>query len=478
LRALHLGFWGWRMPKIARRSLVVAGVMVVAAGFPLAGAEAQGLGDWPTYLNNGARTGFNSAETVITPTSAPHLTKLWADSGSGAVSAEPVQVHGVVYYGSWNGHENAVKASTGAKLWSRFLGQFHDTACVPSTVGVASTAAVGTITVNGTATRTVFVGGADANFYALNASTGAVIWKTPLGVATQPDRFLWSSPLLFNGSIYENVASCGNGRAGGEVVQMDAVTGTIQHDLHIAPIGCFGSGVWGSDTVDTATGDIYFATGENNGSCTEPLSVALVQTDSSLNVLSHWQVPASQLPNKDSDFGSTPTLFTATINGVVRKMVGLENKNGIYYAFNRSAIASGPLWHKRMSVGGPSPEGGRGDISPSAWDGHHLFVGGGITTLGGVRCAGSIRELRPSTGAKIWADCLQSGPVLGAVAMVPGVVFIGAGNTAYGVSARTGAILWSHKDKSSGSTFWGALTISHGQVYAGNQDGNLFAFHT
>src|SRR5215472_18535266 len=212
------------MLKVDAQLLAVAGVMVVVAGFPLAGG-AQALGDWPTYLNNGARTGFNSAETVITPASAPQLTQLWADSGSGAISAEPVQVNGVVYYGSWNGHENAVKASTGAALWSRFLGQLKDTACVPSTLGVGSTATVSTITVNGTATRAVFVGGGDANFYALNASTGAVIWKTPLGIGTQPDRFLWSSPLLYNGSLYEGVASCGNGRASGEIVQMDAVTG-------------------------------------------------------------------------------------------------------------------------------------------------------------------------------------------------------------------------------------------------------------
>jgi hypothetical protein len=32
-----------------------------------------------------------------------------------------------------------------------------------------------------------------------------VIWQTPLGVP--PDDFLWSSPLVYNGSIYEWVAS-------------------------------------------------------------------------------------------------------------------------------------------------------------------------------------------------------------------------------------------------------------------------------
>jgi polyvinyl alcohol dehydrogenase (cytochrome) len=460
------------------RLFAAAGIVVVLAGVPLTGAQAQTSGDWPTYLNNGARTGYNSAETVVTPATAPHLTQLWADTAGGAVSAEPIQVNGVVYYGSWDGYEHAVNAATGTQLWSAFLGQTTDANCSPPTVGVASTATVGTITVNGTATQAVFVGGGDGNFYALNASSGAVIWKTPLG--TPPAYFLWSSPLFYNGSIYEGIASFGDcPLIRGGIVQLNAATGTVQHTLYTVPSGCTGASVWGSPTVDTATGDIYFGTG-NAGSCSspEPLAVAVIKTDSSLNLLSSWQIPATQLPNRDSDFGSTPTLFTATISGVVHQMVGLQNKNGIYYAFDRSAISSGPLWHKRMSVGGACPQCGRADISPSAWDGHHLFVGSENTTVTGVSCLGSIRELRPSTGKTAWVDCLQSGGVLGAVTAVPGVAFVGAGNTAYAVGTSTGAILWRDQDTNSASNFWGAPAISNGHVYFGNQDGNLYAFGT
>jgi outer membrane protein assembly factor BamB len=464
------------MLRTARWLFAAAGVMGVAAVLPLTGARAQASGDWPTYLDNGGRTGFNSAETAITPSTAPNLTQRWADGAGGAVSAEPVQVNGVVYYGSWDGHERAVDAATGTRLWSASLGQTTDTNCTPPTVGVASTATVGTITVNGTATQAVFVGGGDGNFYALNASTGAVIWKTPLG--TPPDYFLWSSPLLYNGSIYEGIASFGDcPLIRGGIVQLDAATGAVQHRLYTVPAGCTGAGVWGSPAVDTATGDMYFGTG-NAGSCgsSEPFAVAVVQADSSLNLLSSWKVPSSQLPNTDSDFGSTPTLFHATKSGVVHQMVGLQNKNGIYYTFDRSAVSRGPLWQKRMSVGGPSPEHGKADISPSAYDGHHLFVASEQTQIGGVSCAGSIRELRPATGKAAWADCLQSGPVLGAVTAVPGVAFVGAGNTMYAVNTSTGAVLWSHQDTNAGSKFWGAPAISNGQVYVGNQDGNLYAF--
>ena len=452
-----------------------AAVVVVVAGAPLSGAGAQTSANWSTYLKNGARTGFNSAETVVTPRTAPDLAQLWADTAGGAVSAEPIQVNGVVYYGSWDGHERAVNAATGTQRWSAFLGQTTHTSCNPPTVGVASTATIGTITVNGTATQAVFVAGGNGNFYALNAATGAVIWKTPLD--TKLHGFLWSSPLLYQGSIYEGLASCGDSRARGGITQLNAATGAVRHTLHTAPRGCLGANVWGSPTVDTATGDIYFGTG-NAGSCSspEPLAVSVVKTDSSLSLRSSWQVPASQQPTRDSDFGSTPTLFTATISGVVHRMVGLQNKSGIYYALDRSAISQGPLWHKRMAVGGACPQCGKTDISPSAWDGHHLFVGGEQTTIRGVTCAGSIRELQPSTGKAAWVHCLQTGPVLGAVTAVRGVAFFGAGNTAYAVRTSTGATLWRHRDTASGSNFWGAPAISNGQVYFGNQDGNLYAF--
>jgi polyvinyl alcohol dehydrogenase (cytochrome) len=261
------------------------------------------------------------------------------------------------------------------------------------------------------------------------------------------------------------------------MVRMDAATGTVKNTLYTVPAGCNGADVWGSPTVDTATGDIYFATG-NTGWCSSPesLAAAVIKTNSSLSLLSSWQVPPGQLPNDDSDFGSTPTLFRASISGVVHPMVGIQNKNGIYYAFDRSAISRGPLWHQQMAGGGECPECGDADIAPSAYDGHHLLVGSAQTQIGGVTCAGSIRELRPSTGGTVWADCLQGGAVLGAVTAVPGVTFVGAGDTVYAVATRTGAILWSYQDTNGGSDFWGAPTISNGRVYFGNQDGNLYAF--
>ena len=465
------------MVRATSRLVAVAVIIGVLVGLPITAARAQPSGNWPTYLYNGPRTGYDGREKIITSSTARKLTRQWVHTTGRPISTQPIQVNGVVYYGSWNGYERAVDAASGAQRWAAFLGVTNDARCAPSTsIGVASTAAVGTIKVHGIATRAVFVGGGDGNFYALNASTGRKIWKTRLG--RPPGYFLWSSPLLYRGSIYEGVGSfadCPLVRGG--MVRMNAATGAVTSKFYTVPPGCVGADVWGSPAVDTATGDIYFATG-NAGPCQkrEPLAVAVIRTDASLKLLGSWRVPSANLPNHDSDFGSTPTLFSASIGGVVHQMMGIQNKNGIYYAFKRYDISRGPLWQDRVARSGNCPECGKGGIAPSAYNGHLLFIGGEKTSIGHAICAGSIRAVRPSTGKVVWADCLRSGPVLGAVTAVPGLVFVDAGNTVYAVGTNRGTIVWSYKDTHGGSGFWGAPTVSGGRVYVGNKDGHLYAF--
>lgn len=448
---------------------ITASAALIMSLCSAASANAATSGNWSTYLNNLGRTGFNGAETQITSSTVPNLKPVWTNS-SGSVSAQPVQVNGVVYYGSWDGYERAADAATGQVLWSTYLGQTTKSTCNPPSVGVASTATVGNVPINGVSTQVVFVGGGDQHFYALNAATGAVIWKTALG--TTASTFLWSSPLFYRGVVYEGVASFGDcPLIRSKIVAIRATTGAIRDTLFTAPSGCTGAGVWGSPAVDTSTGDIYFGTGNGSTTCTEPLSVAVIQATSSLSLLSSWQIPSAD-HGPDSDFGSTPTLFT--FGGI--PMVGLQNKNGVYYAFDRSSLSGGPVWKTQISKAGECPECGSGDISSSAWDGNYLYVGGGNTTIKGVSCRGSVQALQPGTGKIVWQDCLQGGPVIAAVTAVPGVVFLGAGTYFMAFGASTGSTLFSYQDTNPGSNFWAPPTISDGVAYLGNQDGTLFAF--
>ncbi|MDQ6645173.1 MAG: hypothetical protein M3Y76_12060 [Chloroflexota bacterium] len=71
----------------------------------------------------------------------------------------------------------------------------------------------------------------------------------------------------------------------------------------------------------------------------------------------------------DADFGGTPTLFTTSIRGTVHKLVGAVDKNGIYYAFDRTSVSSGPVWQRPIAIPGAYPQCGQGSISSSAWNG-------------------------------------------------------------------------------------------------------------
>ncbi len=441
------------------------------APLPISPQPTFGAGDWTGYLHDGARSGYNGAETILTPSTYPSLKQAWSVTAGGVISDQPAVVNGVSYWGSWDGALHATSA-TGSSLWTVNLGQTTDTSCDPQTAGVASSPSIGAV--NGV--TAVFVAGGNSRFYAVSAANGSILWSTSLG--TSPSHFLWSSPLVYNGGVYEGISSFGDcPLVAGAVVRMDENTGAVMNVLHTVPSGCIGVGVWGSVTVDTTTGVLYFATG-NSGSCgsAEPLAESVVAAKASnLSLISHWQIP-NQATGGDIDFGSTPTLFSATINGQNRALLGIVNKDGMYFAFDRTNITAGPVWSLQVGVGGDCPQCGTADISPSAFDGSELYVASGSTSINGVSCLSSVRALNPATGAPHWQDCLNAGTILAALTVTPGVVTATSGGKVLAFNTSTGALIWSFADTTTGSGFYGATVVSNGRLYVGNVDGKFFVF--
>ena len=466
--------------------VTLLGALVATGAFRVPTSQAQSPGNWSTFQFNNARTGFNASETIINPTSAPHLKLKWTTTTSGCsgspggptdISTQPVvsQDLQLIFWGSWDGCEHATNLS-GQQVWSTFIGQINMPQCgFPSTLGVASSATLTTVTIGGTSTPVVLVGGGDANFYALNALTGAVIWKTLLG--PQTGSFLWSSPAVYNGSIYEGLSSqldCP--LVQGQFLQLDATTGAIQNTFNVVPNGCIGGSVWGSPTIDESAGTLYFTTG-NHGRCpqTESFTVALIELRlSNLALVGFWQVPkVQQVP--DSDFGATPVLFQATIGGQVKSLVGAMNKNGIYYTFVRDNLSSGPVWEATIST----KPGGQPNDAPVAWDGSTLYVGGSDPTISGTVCSqkgAGLLALNPATGAFLWQKCLVGVCCeWGAVTVAPGVVVAVGFNALRVVAAATGKVLFSFFAQNHG-VFYGGASISNGMLYVGDSNGNLYAF--
>ena len=451
--------------RAVRSAIVLASVLMVVF---LSGC------DWTTYFQGSKRAGWGVYEPALNAASAPSLSKKWQTSDSGpdhGVFSQAIVAGGKVYWGSFDGYERATDTA-GHLVWKTFLGTTSPPACTePSEAGVVSTPTV--VTDTSTGTSVMYVGGGDSKMYALNALTGAVLWSTPVG--SKPDHFVWSSPLVNGNNVYIGVSSFGDcPLVQGQLLELDKSTGAIKHTFNVVPNGCTGGGVWGSPTLDTSAGTLYFTTG-NGGACgsSEPLAPAIVEVHASdLTLVGSWAVPPNQ-QGGDSDFGSTPTLFTGVIGGQQRNLVGAINKNGIYYTLGRDALASGPLWSRRIGGGGDDPISGTGDVASSAYDGTKLYVGGGfIQTSPTSSCNGTVNALNPSTGALVWSDCFQDGNPLGGVSGVNDVVTFGEGNNLVVVSAATGATLFTF---AGAGLFWAPPSIANGTLYEGDMSGNLYA---
>ena len=426
--------------------------------------------DWPAYLNGNSRSGYSGAETVLTPETASKLEPRWTLHGTSTISDQATVVGDRVYWGSWDGFEHATDARTGKELWRAYLGEETNRNCAPPHLGVASTAEVRTIRISGEPVSVLFVGGGDGSLYALEADSGSVLWSRNFG---SPKRgvFIWSSPAVYGGSVYIGVGSVGDcPLVAGKLVKLNTRTGATEATFRTVPRGCIGATIWTSPAIDEASGTVFVVTG-NPGDCTkpEPLAEAMIALSAgSLSLIGAWSTPlATRVP--DGDFGGTPTLFTATIDGVRRRLVGAASKNGFYYAFDRRNLASGPVWQSARISSLPDT------IAPSAWDGRRLYVAGHRTVIDGRQCEASIRAVDPSTGRFIWEDCLRGGGPNGALTAIPGVVFEGVGSILYAVSSRNGHVLFSYHETSF-HWFYSPASVARGSLYIGNSDGTFYSF--
>ena len=454
-------------------ALIVSGVCIMLPRLQAVQAARTGVGgDWPMYMHDVGRSGYNKAETIINRTSAPNLKVHWTYPGGGMIFSQPVVANGLIYWGSFDGYEHATDLN-GNLVWQQNLGS--RTTCAPvSPLGVVSTAAVSTVTINGTATSVVFVGGGDDHLYALDASSGSIIWSTPIGDPST-NTFIWDSPFVFNNNVYIGSATTGEASGckliPGQFFELNASNGSIVHTYNSVPGGCVGGGIWSSPTFDASDGSIYFTAGTQGGCTNDHNSIGIVKLRASdLKYLSSWQIPLNQRLTNDADFAGTPTLFTATINGTLQKMVGAVDKNGFYYAFNRASLSSGPVWSKQIAGAGACPQCGQGSISSAIWDGSRIFVAGGITTINGASCGGSVRALDPATGIFLWETCLPK-TVMGAISEVPGVIALIDGPNLTLLNTGSGAKLFNYS-----AHLYGTPSISNGVLYVGSTTNQLYAF--
>jgi outer membrane protein assembly factor BamB len=454
-----------RAIEIAALLLVVAGAAIpgsvllpVVAAPQVAAASAT---DWPMYLHDGSLSAA-STETILGSADAPNLRPAWTFKTGGMIAASATVVAGVAYVGSWDGYEYALNATTGAQIWKTYLGITTAPACSPPSLGVSS---IPTVTGG-----VVYLGGGDSNWYALNASTGAVLWTVPTGDnSATGGHYNWASPLIVGNSAYIGIASLGDcPLVQGQLLRVDLTTHLVAATANFVPTGQVGGGVWTTPSIDTSTNTVYVTTGTRN-MASQTTSEAMVALDATtLAIKSYWQIPLSAA-NADSDWGNSPILFS---DGNGRAMVAGINKNGFLYAFDRANLAAGPVWSEQIAIGGICPTCGDASVASMAFAGGLLYAAGGNTTIGGVGYPGAIRAINPTNGAVVWARGLAS-PVIPALAYDNGMIFAGVGPRLEVLDASSGARIGSY---ATGAVIYSPPSISGGIVYIGSGDGNEYAF--
>jgi outer membrane protein assembly factor BamB/regulation of enolase protein 1 (concanavalin A-like superfamily) len=439
---------------------LLAALSIIGLGVNTAQAAQDA---WTTSLHDNSRDGA-SGSTSISKGQAPYLTKLWSYSTGGPIASQPAIVNGVAYVGSWDGYEYALNAATGALIWKRFLGTTTGNSdCNPPQAWVSSAATVR----NGV----VYVGGGDSYWYALNASTGSVLWRVYTGDnSASGGHYNWSSPLIVNGYAYIGVASLGDcPLVQGQLLQVNLSTHQVVNTLDLVPTGSQGGGIWTSPAYDPNLNEIFTVTGTET-SDSETYAQAVVGINaSSLSVVDYWHLPENQAV-ADSDWTTSTGLYTAA-NGT--PMLVTTNKNGYTYGFNRKDLAAGPVWQHQTAIGNDCAVCGYSTVSSAAIANGTVFQAGGVTTINGVGYGGSVQALNGTSGAVVWQHP-EAGPVIGAITYLNGMVIAGAGSGVEVLDASNGHRLYSY-DTGTG-WIYAAPAVANGTIVTGNTAGVIYAF--
>ncbi len=436
--------------------------------------------DWPKYRRDLANTG-RSAETGLSSANVSLLKKKWTFDTGGKVSASPAvaTVGGVstVFVGSWSGNFFALNALTGQKIWSFAIDPV--VGCVlnnPSRIG--SSAAV--------ESGIVYFGAVNGFVYALDGTTGGLVWKIQLGDPCLGYE-IWSSPAVDTGVVYVGVASHNSAPCvAGRVVALNATTGaivwsfdTVDQTTCPVPGTCLGAAIWSSPAIDTTFNTLYIGTGNAGLGCVPSTPNATDYPDGviALNTSTGAFKSFYQAVPNDStdagDVGSSPVLHTTgqcAGSGPFDDWVSAADKNSIVYTFPRgntgflgspiqTDLASGELIASPALV-----------PSSTSSDCNHIFCPSGNGHLFDLRQGsdGTI-TIDQDIPINITGGCATPGncPLFSAPASITDVVFFGGGEGNFYAYSTSGQKLFS--TGTLGLVASGPA-ISHSRVYFGSFD--------
>ena len=472
---------------------------------------------WLTY--SGDYTGQrHSPLTMITPENVQDLVPIWTfqtgtmTRGRG-FETTPLVLDGVLYVTGSNNFAWALDARTGRPFW-----QYRRN--LPDDLTYGSSAPVNRGF--GILGDRLFMVTLDAHLLALDRKTGSVLWDIELadyriGYAAT------LAPLVIDDKVIVGISG-GEYPTRGFIDAYDPTTGDRIWRFYTVPSpGEFGSETWPDDPEVMARGGggtwmtgsfdpelnlIYWGTGNPNpdyyGEKREGDNLftnSIVAIEANTGILRwHYQFTPHDLHDWDSNH--VPVLADLVLDGELRKVVMVANRNGFFYMLDRvtgELLVGKPFtdttWAREIGSDGrpivlndgskgclPDPWGGTNFMPPSFNpDLGILFVTArevcatfvpqepeiipGRTSFGGVvwidrdQGYGALRAIDVRTGERQWEFRYPSATMAGVMTTASGLVFAGdhEGNF-MAFDASTGRNLWHYQ---TGSRIWGAAAMTH-----------------
>jgi polyvinyl alcohol dehydrogenase (cytochrome) len=414
---------------------------------------------WGADLNNSR---FQAAEMAgLRADQVPRLRLKWAFGfpGVATANAQPAVIGGMLFVGGADSKVRALDAKSGCTFWT-----------LATDAPVRTAISFGPLP--GKNEFAIFFGDVRGNAYAVNATTGALIWKQK--VEEHPAARITGTPALFSGVLYVPVSSieeATGSRASyecctfrGSVVALDAATGgpiwksytiaetprpTTRNAMGAQLYGPSGASVWSAPTIDVKRQALYVATSNSYSNPPADTSDAIIAFDLKTGqMLWHRQATPKDSyvvacygydktncpedPGPDHDFGQSPILVSLADG---RRALVIGQKSGIVHAFDPDD-GGNILWQTRVGKGGPL-----GGIEwGSAADQERVYVANSDVRF----LRDGTRRLDPNAGGGLFGLNLADGKVTmqvapvscgdrercspalsAAVSAIPGVVFSG-----------------------------------------------------
>ncbi|MGB8966041.1 MAG: PQQ-binding-like beta-propeller repeat protein [Candidatus Cybelea sp.] len=452
--------------------------------------------DWPVFGYDPARSGFNSAEHILTPRNVHRLRERWQISLGSVADSTPILLQHVrigraerpmLFQTTKAGVTLGIEATSGRVIW-RFM--THGSNITDSTPAADPS------------DESVYVPGIDGKIHKVSAAKGRDerVPGFPARITRMPNSEKDASPLnVANGYLYA-VTSGYIGDAppyDGHVVSVRLSDGAASvfnslcsNDRRLpGPNSCAQqrSGIWarGGAVVDpdpSMNGRIYAATGNgdfnaNSGGHNYGDSVLSLSADLSTLLGSYTPTDYQQLQAGDTDLGSTsPAILPQQASSQTPWMLVQGGKDAVLKLLNRAALpgVGNELQLVDLPNGLFSTPAVWTDPSNSAW----IFMGF-PDVVEAYRLQTNSHGVSHLVGVWHSSPGQTNGEGTSPV-IANGMVFVAFDGAIVALNARNGNELWSSASPSAGrsigSVHWQSPIVVNGWVYCADENGDLTAY--